>query len=76
MLMYIEIVVALLGAAAATMVATAVPQPFFGMAFWLYVISAALGAYVMYKRKLYAMMCLLIYYILIDGYGIYNWWPF
>ena len=73
-LTYIEAATAILGATAATMVATGVPQPYFGYAFWLYVISAILGAYVMYNRKLYAMMCLLIYYVGIDSYGIYNWW--
>lgn len=75
-LTYIEGFAAALGAVAATMVASAVPQPYFGMAFWLYVISATLGVIVMYNKKCFSLMLLFIYYIGIDSYGIYNWWPF
>ena len=75
-LTYIEILVAITGVTAATVVATGQPQPYFGMAFWLYTVSAAMGIYMTYKRKMYFLMLLFCFYLGIDSYGVYNWWPF
>ena len=61
---------------AATLVATAVPQPYFGMAFWLYVVSATSACIMNYKRQNYAYAALFGYYVLIDTYGTINWWPY
>ena len=60
---------------AATLVASGVPQPYFGMAFWLYVVSALSACVMNYKRANYAYAMLFGYYVMIDTYGIFNWWP-
>lgn len=76
MLTFIEYIVAITGMTAATIVATGQPQPIFGMAFWLYLLSAILGTYMTWRRKMYPLMSLFLFYMFIDSYGVYNWWPF
>ena len=71
-----DILTVLGGMTAATMVALAVPQPFFGIAFWFYVISAASAVYANHKRRNKMLLMMFAYYFIIDSVGVINWWPF
>ena len=71
-----EIITATLGLTAAIIVATKQPQPWFGIAFWLYVIGAFCGILSNYKRGSIPYVLLFTGFLIIDSYGVYNWWPF
>ena len=71
----LDIITAICGMTAATTVALRFPQPYFGIAFWLYVVSAACALYAAKERKSWALMFMFGYYLMIDSYGVYNWWP-
>ena len=72
----LDVTVMVCGMTAATLVALGAPQPFFGIAFWIYVVSAICAVISNYKKKSWAMVGLFTYFFFIDSYGVYNWWPF
>jgi len=63
------------GMIAATLVAFKFPQPYLGIAFWFYVVSAACAIRSNYLKKAWPMMILFSYFFIIDSIGIYRWWP-
>jgi len=71
-----DVITSIFGITAAILVAFKFPQPYFGMAFWLYSVGAFCGIISNYKRNNMPYLLLFSCFFLIDSYGIYNWWPF
>ena len=65
-----------MGITAAFTVAFNLPQPFFGIAFWLYVVSAVCALTSNYRKRNWPYVVLFTSFLFIDSYGVYNWWPF
>ena len=63
------------GMAAATIVAFKPEFIHIWFAFPLYVVSAMCGIYANTMRKAWPLVILFGYYLFIDSYGVYNWWP-
>jgi len=70
-----DVITSVFGLTAAVLVAFKFPQPYFGMAFWLYSVGAMCGIISNYRRKNVPYVLLFTGFFLIDTYGIYNWWP-
>ena len=71
-----DIITSVFGITAAILVAFKFPQPYFGMAFWLYSVGAFCGIVSNYRRRNIPYIFLFSCFFIIDTYGIYNWWPF
>lgn len=79
-LMYIkcnplDVITMICGMIAATLVAFKFPQPYLGMAFWLYVVSAACAVVSNRRKKQWPYVILFSYFFIIDSVGVYRWWP-
>ena len=70
-----DVITTVCGMIAATLVALKFPQPYFGIAFWFYVVSAACAVRSNYLKKTWPMMLLFSYFFVIDSIGVIKWWP-
>ena len=71
----LDVITAICGITAATIVATGQPQPLFGIAFQIYVISAICAVLSNYQKKNWPYVVLFSVFFIVDTYGIYQWWP-
>lgn len=74
-LLWCDIITMACGMVAASLVSFQAPQPYFWMAFPLYVVGAFFALTAAYMRKSYPMVVLFGFYLFIDGSGVINWWP-